>query len=45
MLAVAGTYQVAVIVLPRPSYHKLVNTRVDCKSVSLEHFWIVPFAQ
>ena len=38
MLAVAGTYQVAVIVLPRPSYHKLVNTRVDCKSVSTRMF-------
>lgn len=31
MLAVAGVHQVAVVVLPRPSYHKLVNTRVDCK--------------
>jgi nucleoporin NUP82 len=33
MLAVAGIHQVAVIVLPRPSYHKLVNSRVDCKLV------------
>lgn len=31
MIAVAGAHQVAVVVLPRPSYYKLVNTRVDAK--------------
>ncbi|KAF9509867.1 hypothetical protein BS47DRAFT_1348682 [Hydnum rufescens UP504] len=39
MLAIAGTHQVAVIVLPRPSYYKLVNPRVDCKSIQVGQYY------
>ncbi len=35
LLAVAGTFQVAVIVLPRPGYMRLVPTTVDCKYAPL----------
>ena len=35
LLAVAGTFQVAVIVLPRPGFMRLVPTTVDCKYASL----------
>jgi nucleoporin NUP82 len=31
MLAVAGKHQVAVIMLPRQAYYKLVTAKVDCK--------------
>lgn len=31
LLAIAGAYQVAVVVLPRAGYSKLVSTSIDCK--------------
>lgn len=31
LLAVAGAFQVAVIVLPRPGFTRLVPSSVDCK--------------
>lgn len=31
LLAVAGTFQVAVVVLPRPGFMRLVPTTIDCK--------------
>lgn len=31
LIAVAGAYQVAVVVLPRAGYSKLVSTSLDCK--------------
>jgi nucleoporin NUP82 len=31
LIAVAGAYQVAVVVLPRAGYSKLVSPSVDCK--------------
>ena len=30
-MAVAGTFQVAVVVLPRPGFMRLVPTTIDCK--------------
>ncbi|KAI6034264.1 hypothetical protein BKA83DRAFT_4187528 [Pisolithus microcarpus] len=39
LLAVAGAYQVAVIVLPRPGYSKLVSSTIDCKSVQVGQFY------
>ncbi|KAF8318139.1 hypothetical protein DL93DRAFT_2054844 [Clavulina sp. PMI_390] len=39
MLAIAGSHQVAVVVLPRPSYHKLVNPRVDCKAIQVGQYY------
>lgn len=33
LLAVAGSHQVAVVVLPRPGYMRLVPTNIDCKCV------------
>lgn len=39
LLAVAGAYQVAVVVLPRPGYSKLVSSTVDCKSVQVGQFY------
>ena len=38
LLAVAGAYHVAVVVLPRSGYSKLVTSRVDCKCASREFF-------
>ncbi|KAI0082558.1 hypothetical protein K474DRAFT_1655355 [Panus rudis PR-1116 ss-1] len=38
LLAVAGAYQVAVIVLPRPGFMKLVPTMVDCKSIQVGQY-------
>ncbi|KAF8317032.1 uncharacterized protein EI90DRAFT_3134078 [Cantharellus anzutake] len=38
MIAVAGAHQIAVVVLPRPSYYKLVNSRVDAKSIQIGQF-------
>jgi len=31
LLAVAGAFQVAVVVLPRPGFTRLVSTTIDCK--------------
>lgn len=31
LLAVAGAFQVAVIVLPRPGYSRLIPEIIDCK--------------
>ena len=31
LLAVAGSHQIAVVVLPRPGYMRLVPTNIDCK--------------
>ncbi|KAG6336349.1 hypothetical protein ID866_2744 [Astraeus odoratus] len=39
LLAIAGAYQVAVVVLPRAGYSKLVSTFVDCKSVQVGQFY------
>ena len=33
LLAVAGAFQVAVVVLPRTGFNKLVTATVDCKYV------------
>jgi nucleoporin NUP82 len=33
LLVVAGTFQVAVVVLPRPGFMRLVPTIIDCKCV------------
>ncbi|VDB86566.1 unnamed protein product [Peniophora sp. CBMAI 1063] len=35
LLAVAGTRQVVVVVLPRPGYMRLVPTNIDCKSIKV----------
>ncbi|KAI6047305.1 hypothetical protein EDC04DRAFT_2622716 [Pisolithus marmoratus] len=39
LLAIAGAYQVAVVVLPRPGYWKLVSCTIDCKSVQVGQFY------
>ncbi|KAI6164741.1 hypothetical protein EDD17DRAFT_1557731 [Pisolithus thermaeus] len=39
LLAVAGAYQVAVVVLPRPGYSKLVSSTIECKSVQVGQFY------
>ncbi|KAI0952617.1 hypothetical protein AcV7_008361 [Taiwanofungus camphoratus] len=39
LLAVAGAFQVAVIVLPRAGFTKLVPTTVDCKSIQIGQFY------
>ncbi|KAF8264938.1 hypothetical protein EI94DRAFT_1590773 [Lactarius quietus] len=39
LLAVAGTFQVAVIVLPRPGFMRLVPTSVDCKSIQVGQYF------
>ncbi|KAG9317592.1 hypothetical protein JVU11DRAFT_1800 [Chiua virens] len=39
LLAVAGAYQVAVVVLPRAGYTKLVSSSVDCKAVQVGQFY------
>ena len=33
LLAIAGAFQVAVVVLPRSGFSKLVMSRIDCKYV------------
>ncbi|KLO19835.1 hypothetical protein SCHPADRAFT_864426 [Schizopora paradoxa] len=35
LLAVAGVYQVAIIALPSGGFSKLVNARIDCKSLRI----------
>ncbi|KAH9850721.1 hypothetical protein C2E23DRAFT_833937 [Lenzites betulinus] len=39
LLAVAGAFQVAVIVLPRTGFNKLVTTTVDCKSIQIGQYY------
>ncbi|TFK55814.1 hypothetical protein OE88DRAFT_1804607 [Heliocybe sulcata] len=39
LLAVAGEYQVAVVVLPKPGFAKLVTPNVDCKSIQVGQFY------
>ncbi|OJA16379.1 hypothetical protein AZE42_09872 [Rhizopogon vesiculosus] len=39
LIAVAGAYQVAVVVLPRAGYSKLVSPSVDCKSIQVGSFY------
>ncbi|GLB33650.1 putative nuclear pore component [Lyophyllum shimeji] len=39
LLAVAGAFQVAVIVLPRPGFARLVPDTIDCKSVQVGQFY------
>ncbi|KAG1820314.1 uncharacterized protein BJ212DRAFT_1339285 [Suillus subaureus] len=39
LIAVAGAYQVAVVVLPRAGYSKLVPSSVDCKSIQVGFFY------
>ncbi|KAI0774406.1 hypothetical protein C8Q74DRAFT_832825 [Fomes fomentarius] len=38
LLAVAGAFQVAVIVLPRTGFNKLVTATVDCKSLQVGQY-------
>ncbi|KAH7924035.1 hypothetical protein BV22DRAFT_1091637 [Leucogyrophana mollusca] len=38
LLAVAGAYQVAVVVLPRAGYLKLVPTAIECKAIQVGQF-------
>ncbi|KAA1466240.1 hypothetical protein DENSPDRAFT_811047 [Dentipellis sp. KUC8613] len=38
LLAVAGAFQVAVVVLPRPGFTRLVPTAIDCKSIQVGQF-------
>ena len=33
LLAVVGAFQVAVVVLPRPGFSRLVSPKIDCKYV------------
>ncbi|KAF5370096.1 hypothetical protein D9758_001201 [Tetrapyrgos nigripes] len=39
LLAVAGAFQVAVIVLPRAGYSRLVPENIECKSVQVGQFY------
>ncbi|KAF8631152.1 hypothetical protein AX15_002498 [Amanita polypyramis BW_CC] len=39
LLAVAGGYQVAVIVLPRSTFTRLVSDTIDCKSVQIGQYY------
>ncbi|KIL68151.1 hypothetical protein M378DRAFT_71925 [Amanita muscaria Koide BX008] len=39
LLAVAGTYQVAVVVLPRSTFARLVPDTIDCKSVQVGQYY------
>ncbi|TFY82602.1 hypothetical protein EWM64_g1412 [Hericium alpestre] len=39
LLAVAGAFQVAVVVLPRPGFTRLVPTTIDCKSIQVGQFY------
>lgn len=39
LIAVAGAHQVAVVVLPRAGYSKLVSSSVDCKSIQVGSFY------
>ncbi|RDX53954.1 hypothetical protein OH76DRAFT_1399124 [Lentinus brumalis] len=39
LLAVAGAFQVAVVVLPRTGYNKLITATVDCKSFQVGQYY------
>ncbi|KIK96958.1 hypothetical protein PAXRUDRAFT_137283 [Paxillus rubicundulus Ve08.2h10] len=39
LLAVTGAYQVAVVVLPRAGYSKLVSSSIDCRAVQVGQFY------
>ncbi|KAI0796551.1 nuclear pore component-domain-containing protein [Abortiporus biennis] len=39
LLAIAGAFQVAVIVLPRSGFTKLVPTAVECKSIQIGQYY------
>ncbi|KAI0068934.1 hypothetical protein BV25DRAFT_1817857 [Artomyces pyxidatus] len=39
LLAVAGAFQVAVVVLPRPGFMKLVPSTIDCKSIQVGQYF------
>ncbi|KAK7049644.1 hypothetical protein VNI00_005675 [Paramarasmius palmivorus] len=39
LLAVAGAYQVAIVVLPRAGYQRLVPETIDCKSIQIGQFY------
>jgi nucleoporin NUP82 len=39
LLAVAGTSQVAVVVLPRPGFMRLVPIIIDCKSIQVGQYF------
>ncbi|RPD67026.1 hypothetical protein L226DRAFT_529416 [Lentinus tigrinus ALCF2SS1-7] len=39
LLAVAGAFQVAVVVLPRTGFNKLVTATVDCKSFQIGQYY------
>ncbi|KAI0352971.1 hypothetical protein OH77DRAFT_1497486 [Trametes cingulata] len=39
LLAIAGAFQVAVIVLPRTGFNKLVTATVDCKSIQVGQYY------
>ncbi|THH13916.1 hypothetical protein EW146_g6350 [Bondarzewia mesenterica] len=39
LLAIAGAFQVAVVVLPRPGFTRLVPTKVDCKSIQVGQYY------
>ncbi|KAF8450379.1 hypothetical protein L210DRAFT_956699 [Boletus edulis BED1] len=39
LLAVAGAYQISVVVLPRAGYQKVVSSSIDCKAVQVGQFY------
>ncbi|KAI0375777.1 hypothetical protein BV20DRAFT_16076 [Pilatotrama ljubarskyi] len=39
LLAIAGAFQVAVIVLPRTGFNRLVTATVDCKSIQVGQYY------
>ncbi|KAI0321851.1 hypothetical protein OF83DRAFT_162519 [Amylostereum chailletii] len=39
LLVAAGAFQVAVVVLPRPGYMRLVPPTIDCKSIQVGQFY------
>ncbi|KAH9965726.1 hypothetical protein BC827DRAFT_1179360 [Russula dissimulans] len=39
LLAVVGTFQVAVVVLPRPGFMRLVPLTIDCKSIQVGQYF------
>ncbi|KAI0303864.1 hypothetical protein BC826DRAFT_980012 [Russula brevipes] len=39
LLAVAGAFQVAVVVLPRPGFMRLLPTTIDCKSIQVGQYF------
>ncbi|KAI0265178.1 hypothetical protein BC834DRAFT_880424 [Gloeopeniophorella convolvens] len=39
LLAVAGAFQVAIVVLPRPGFMRLVPATIDCKSIQVGQYF------